>query len=195
MTHLKMSYRKRNHLRLSILTLSEKLISDIIDIDNLNNSKAVKWPLLVCIPQRSAVEREQEKNVIVKWTNDQQNRNWMSERPLAVNKDYSDRILSLKVRFNEVNILCYFDFELKIILQLTSHTKTGRSFSVRIIRAWFQTGHRLDHIWFPSWSLQHFAWLVWSHTMVRLWWVWSGSPGSQNVCVPIIAIFLRKSEL
>ena len=46
---------------------------------------------------------------------------------------------------------------------------------------WFLTDHSLDHIWFPSWSWQdhirNFVWLVWRHTVVRLWSAWWGNPG------------------
>ena len=46
---------------------------------------------------------------------------------------------------------------------------------------WFQADHILDHLWFPSWSWQdhirNFVWLVWRHTMVRLWSAWSGNSG------------------
>ncbi len=96
-TQLKMSYKKRNHSRFGLLSQNEKLLSDIIEIDNLATAANVKWPLIICVPQKDLVDREKEKNVLIKWTVDPQAKKWTSETPLHVNREHIHRRYNLKV--------------------------------------------------------------------------------------------------
>ena len=88
-------------------------------------------------------------------------------------------MVSLQSLMNQISIDFIYFYNMGFLWFQDSHSMVHLWFHAihGLGHWWLQDDHSLDHhIWFPSWSWQdhirNFVWLIWRHTLVRLWSAW-----------------------